>query len=1695
MLDRMLRRTTRTYPESAALAYGPPELSYQTLYARVVGLSEGLARLGIGEADPIIIALPNSPEFVLSYFAAARQHAIVATVDPACTEYEFTRYLEHRRPHLVITDQPHAAERLKQLGGAAKLVVAGASGRPGIPFDDLVLPHDGDVPEPSQYEGDFVYLYSSGSTGQPKCICRTQGDQAAEAEHIVASVGITASDAILCVIPLFHSFAQFCCMTVAIRAGAKLVLLEHSPSGDWGDVAFAAKCTQVLQLIENHKVTIFPAVPYVFNALAETPPDVNVDFSSVRYCFSSGSFLPRSTFDHFRERFGIGIRQTYGSAEAGSVSWNVDDVTDVAHTSVGRPLQGVEVAILGEDGRELPTGAVGEIAVKSLSVMLGYVDAPEADQKLFRDGFFLTGDLGRKDDRGHLYLSGRKRLLIDAGGFKIDPTEIEQVLQQHPRVRDAVVIGISLPGVGQLVKAIVVADETCRADEVLSFCHERLPSFKVPSILEFRDKIPRNPLGKVQLDALVTGPKARIGEQWSGKGVLSREILLGAFPQTRRQLVESYLIDEVARTLRVDRKEIEPSRQLSTLGVDSLALLLLRAAFETDLGINISLATLLQGPSIEELAALLTAQLSAGGLTPPLPVAAGSEDGQHALSYGQRSMWHMYHLAPTSAAYNRSFAARVVAGLDVPALHRSFQGLVDRHASLRTRFRSADGVPVQEVLTRLSVDFQERDASRWTAEELTKTIEIEANRPFDLGCEGPLRVRLFTGTPQGNVLLVTLHHISCDFWSLVMLLEELGVLYAAEHLGAEAYLPECVVRYTDYARWETGLVEGPIGERAWRYWQAKLAGELPVINLPTDQPRPPVQTFAGGVYFSEIAPGLVGKLRSLARTHRVTLYTTLLATFEVLLHRYTGQTDILLGSAATSRTRAEFQDIVGFFVNIVVMRALLGVGMTFKEFMAQVQRDVLEAVEHQVLPFPLLVERLQPKRDPSHSPLFDVLFAYDRPQRREMRGVARFAAGRGGELMNLGGLVLESYPLRQRSAMYDLTLLVYDAEDALLLSWEYNTDLFNHDTVARMAGHFRTLLEAVVADPLARISDLPLLTPLEQRRILTDWNATTMKYPRDRCLHQLFEDQVVRAPDSVALIHGDLNLTYAELNERANRLARALERQGVGPEILVGICMERSPDAVVGLLGILKSGGAYVSLSPTDPPERLAFMLEDTSLPLLLTQERLLHRLPQHSAQAMCLQREWKTIERQGCDNPNCRVDPENLAYVIYTSGSTGRPKGVAITHRGIVNNVIDMNTRFGVGSSDRILSLSSLSFDMSVYELLGVLGAGAATVLPSDELDVAHWAGLIKQHRITIWHTAPAVLSMLLNFAEGHADIDISSIRVAVLGGDWIPVPLPDRLKSLAPGVEVISLGGATEASIHSIMYCIGTVSPEWKSIPYGRPLANQTAFILDARHQVLPVGIPGELYLGGIGLARGYAKRPELTAERFLPCPFAEPGSQMYRTGDLARYQSDGTIELLGRMDFQVKIRGFRIEIGEVELALRTHSTVKEAAVVDREDRDDKRLLAYVVPATGQELAVNALREHLRQTLPAYMIPSNFIVMSSLPLSANGKVDRRALPAPEQVLAEVTAQLGAPRTSLEKLLSDIWRDLLGAQHVGVHDNFFDLGGHSLLAMQLVARIRAACGVELPLRAVFEARTLSEIAVAILRRQTEQEDREQLIG
>ncbi len=1208
--------------------------------------------------------------------------------------------------------------------------------------------------------------------------------------------------------------------------------------------------------------------------------------------------------------------------------------------------------------------------------------------------------------------------------------------------------------------------------ELRVFLKSKLPDYMVPSAFVMLNALPLTPNGKLDRNALPA-------PDWS------RRDLENTFVAPRTP-VEEMLAGIWKRVLGIEQVGVHDN--FFEMGGHSLLATQLVSRVREAFQIELPLRHIFESPTIAELAEYVEiAQRAAEGVHAP-PIQPASRERELPLSFAQQRLWFLDQLEPNSPFYNLSDAVRLTGPFDANAFERALNEIVRRHEALRTTFASVDGRAVQVIAPSLQIpltitDLRAVPASAREAKAMELAAE-EAQRSFDLARGPLLRARLLRMRDDEHIVLLTMHHIVGDNWSSNVLTQEIAALYDAFVNGRSSPLPELSIQYADFAAWQREWLQGDVLEAQLAYWKQQLSGSPPLLELPTDRPRPAVQTFNGAYQTFSLSESLSRAVKALCQTEGATLFMTLLAAFQVLLHRYTGQEDINVGTPIANRNRAEIEGLIGFFVNTLVMRGNLTGEPSFRELLKRVRATALGAYAHQDLPFEMTVDALQPKRDMSHSPLFQVMLVLQSSQMRAQQISSN--------------LTLSPIEAHSGTAKFDLTLFMVEEAERLSGAFEYNTDLFDAATITRMIGHFQTLLEGIAANPDQSISTLPILTEAERRQLLIEWNDTEAEYPRDLCAHQLIEAQVERTPDAIALKFENETLTYRELDRRANQLARYLQKRGVAPETLVGICVERSIEMVVGLLGILKAGGAYVPLDPAYPQGRLAFMLEDSNVRVLLTQARWVERLPQHAAQTLCLDSDWQAIAQESDDHPISAVTPENLAYMIYTSGSTGKPKGALIVHRGLVNYLTWCQRAYPLDAGNGAPVHSSISFDLTVTALFAPLTTGrTVTLLPEGHGVEALGEELRRQGDFSLVKITPAHLELMsqqLLPAEAAG-----RTRAFIIGGENLTAEHIAFWQKYAPETQLVNEYGPTETVVGCCVYTAPVGKHKSGVIPIGRPIINTRLYVLDKHRQPVPIGVMGELYIGGIGVARGYLNRPELTEEKFINYPLRIAHCplpiRLYKTGDLVKWLPDGNLEYMCRVDFQVKVRGFRVELGEIETVLCQHPTVREAVTWIWEPTGSKRLVAYVVPTedgrlttdernaspssvVGHPSFVNELREFLRARLPEYMIPSAFVVLDALPLTSNGKVDHAALPAPDGARLDLPVEYVAPRTPQEKILADIWAQLLGVRQIGVHNNFFELGGDSILGIQVIARAHQA-GLHLTPKQLFQSPTIEGLAAA----------------
>jgi len=1657
-------------PDAVALIAGDRILTYRQLDREANRLARRLLAAGLEPDAPVGVFLERSPELIVTLLAILKAGGAYLVLDPDNPAERLRVLIQDARLRLVVSDLRSALP--DPIDPVNEITV--------VPFLSCEGTGDGEPIEPRSSPAHLAYIsYTSGSTGRPKGVC---------VEH--------------------RAVVRLVLGTNYIDLGPEDVFLQHSPvSFDastleiWGPLLNGGRLVvcppgrlsagELGTIVERSGVTVLWLTAGLFHAISEDIEHGLQALQGLRYLLAGGDVLSPEHVRTARAALpGTRLINGYGPTENTTftcfhpVGAELDTTRSLP---IGRPIANTRAHVLDVSLHPVPLGVAGELCAGGDGLARGYFRNPALTAERFiPDPFggigsrlYHTGDLVRRLADGRIEFLGRLDQQVKIRGFRIEPGEIEAMLTRHPGVGDAVVVAReAAPGDRRLAAYVTpaptpaptTAGEGSRATgptgiELRGYLAELLPEPMVPAWIVVLDRLPLTANGKVDRKALPMPER-----QTSAEGRLA--------PRTPVEEVLACIWAEVLGFSAGER--VGADDHFFELGGHSLLATRVMSRLRGAFGIEMPLRELFEAPRLSQLAARIEASLQTlRSSTIASPISPIPREGPLPLSFAQQRLWFLDQLESDSPLYNVPVALRVEGPLEGAVLALCLGEIVRRHEALRTVFpvlEGAEGSPVQVIqpaapLALPVVDLSGLAAAERESQALTLAGE-EAVRPFDLA-RGPLLrgvlLRLAaSGEQADHILALTMHHIASDGWSMGILVREVGALYAAFAVGRPSPLPELAVQYADYAVWQRSWLAGEILEGEIAFWRRQLAGLPPLLELPTDRPRPAVQSFRGASCPVRLPAGITRRMETLARREGATLFMVLLAGFQALLARTSGQDDLAVGSPVAGRNREETEGLIGFFVNTLVLRGDLSGRPSFHELLGQVRETALAAYMHQDVPFEKLVEELAPQRSLAHAALFQVMLVLQNAPAESLviRDLRLRPVGGGGT-----------------AAKHDLTLDLGEHDGGLAGTATYATDLFDAATAQRLLTRFERLLAAAVTDPDRPVAELPLLASTELHQLQAEWNPAMPAGGAGLCAHERFAAQVERAPDAVALVCQGRSITARDLNRRANQLARALKQRGIGPEVRVGVFLERTPELVLAILGILKAGGAYVPFDTTYPQDRLAYLLQDSGAHLLLTEEHLKSLLPEQTPPLIFLGADWDEIGRENEADFASGAAPENLAYVLYTSGSTGRPKGVGVSHANLVSYIDAIAAELRVPPHSAYVMISTIAADGGNTALfLSLFTAGRLHVLSREtSLDPRAVAEYFERHPIDFFKIVVSHFAALFKTPFGAR---LLPRKWLILGGEALGWELVDAIGDLRPTCQVFDHYGPTETTVGVLMNRIDLeLSRRLRPpmVPPGRPLANAEMRILDRHQQPVPVGVIGELYAGGACVARGYLNRPDLTAERFVPDPSG--AGRLYRTGDLVRYLPDGKIEFLGRADNQVKIRGFRIELGEIEAALVTLAGVHEAVVIAREDGGpgDRRLVAYLAADLGADasgLTAETLRQSLRELLPDYMIPTAFVMLSELPLLSSGKVDRRALPAPERQSTESGSV--APRTPVEEILAGIWTEVLGVDRVGAHDHFFDLGGHSLLATRVTSRLPAAFGVEMPVRDLFEAPVLADLAARV---------------
>ncbi|WP_170229880.1 non-ribosomal peptide synthase/polyketide synthase [Polyangium fumosum] len=1627
-IHELIAEQAAKVPGAVALEQDGRQLSYGEFDAQANRLAHHLRSLGVGPEVRVALCVERSFDMVVGLVGILKAGGAFVPLDPAYPPERLSLLLSEAQAPVLLT---HENLEGRFTASGVTVVRLDADATQWV-SQQATPPESGVRPEHANY-----VVFTSGSTGKPKPVVNEHRGLAArvafQREHFV----IHPNDRVLQSAAVAFDGAIIDWM-ISLCNGAACVL----PSNAHGAVEGIAEC------LENRGITVSFIPPAMLRVL-------NCRAPALRHITLAGDTTSPGLVAQWAK--GRRVLNSYGPTEFSIFGAQAYfDAERPDNFSIGRPVHGVQIHVLDGAKRSVPIGMAGEIHLAGVGLARGYLNRPGMTAERFvPDPFskepgarmYCTGDLARWNEDGELEFLGRADHQVKIRGFRVEVGEIEAALSSHTAVGSCVVVAREdAPGDKRLVAYVVGRDGAPTADALREHLRSRLPEYMIPSAFVFLDALPLSPNGKVDRKALPS-PEATRGE--------AEPSYVAPRTETERALVA--LWEEL-----LEVRPIGAHDDFFLLGGHSLLAVRLVSAVKARLGLGLTVATLFQQSTLTALAASLDEMAKRSAPVATLsPAPRGAADPAYAgLSGTERRMWFLDKLSPEALSYQVPQMFVIRGALSEPSLRESVVLLAERQEILRTTYPEVDGVPRRVVAQRVSIPVRVEDVSALpeAAREaaLRALLETEIGVRFDLGAGPLMRVVVVSVSSTQHVVLVLQHHIITDEWSSGVLLSELSRLYEACCRGDAGSLPALAYQFADYARAEQDALTGGGFGASRAYWKDKLAG-VPRLQLPTLRPASEGGPGPEASVKVRIPADASSALHALARDHGCTAFMAWYAVLTAVLSRYSGQKDFGLGAVIANREVPGTADLLGFFTNTVVLRTDLSGNPTFGELLSMARRTSVEVHEHQALPFDVVVQDQGLSRHGDENPLYDVLlFEVSAPHTGVAAGWSPFP-----------DVVSPGVTTAKNALVF---AVVRDAEGTSI-HLAYDTTRVDDAAARRLGEHLGALLLDAVAHPDKPLSELSFLTEAEHGQ-LAAWNDTAATYPEGKCIHDLFEEQAARTPDAVALVFAERELTYRELDQRSNQLAHYLRALGVGPEVLVGLCVERSLEMVVGLLGILKAGGAYVPLDPGYPRERLAYMLTDARPAVLLTQERLQDRLPAHEAVTVHLDASAPPWQEQPLTSPGAQVGPDNAVYVIYTSGSTGRPKGVQVLHGALTNLLHDFAETMGAGPQDAMLTVTSLSFDIAGLELFMPLLRGASVHLASQE-DASHGEALVRAlERATMMQATPATWRMVLDAGwEGGRLLQV------LCGGEAMTPDLAAKLARRASTVR--NVYGPTETTIWSAQY---RVDAEQSNVRIGRGIANTQLHVVDRNLMQVPVGIPGELYIAGAGLARGYRGRPGLTAERFVPDPFSNvPGARMYRTGDLARWDANGELEFLGRIDHQVKIRGFRIELGEIEAVLSSHPAVRACAVVAWEyTPGDKRLVAYVVAGEG-ECTEGTLREHLQASLPAYMVPSVFVRLSALPLNPSGKVDRKALPAPEMTRSAVETSYVAPRTETERALAELWSQVLQFSPVGIHDNFFTLGGDSILAIQVIGRAKRA-GLHLTVRDLFTHQTVAQLAQAVRR-------------
>jgi len=1676
-IAEVFKQQALSSPEAIAAVFRNQKITYKDLNENANRLAWFLIERGIGPDALVCIFAERSINLLTSILGIFKAGGAYLPLDPLSPSARLHNVLEQSKSKFIITTKAEFAALTKSLDEMDE------KARPQIFLIEecLIQALPCDDPPIRSAPNDLVYvIFTSGSTGLPK---GAMVEQKGMMNHLYAKIkdlNLTASDRIV------QNASQ--CFDISVwqflaglLAGGQIHIVDE-------DVAHDTEA--LLGYVESNQISVLEIVPSMLRTVLDLIKPSSNDspqFPALRWMILTGEALPPRYCAEWLGLYPhIPMFNAYGPTECS------DDVThypiyeapaeDVVHMPIGYPVANMQLYVVEPQGEEFklcPVGASGELCVTGIGVGRGYInDAQRTKAAFFKDPFsensdarlYRTGDLARYLPDGRIEFLGRIDSQVKIRGFRIELGEIESILLRHEGVKEcAVIVRNARQMQGKLVareslakaepdrseRKRLLAYLTCREEisnlALRGFLQQYLPTYMIPEQFIRLDALPLNANGKVDKNSLPEPENVRPD-------------LDQPFVAPRSEL-EALIASMWQDQLSVDRIGVNDS--FFDLGGDSLLAIQVLNRLRQATNANIAFRNFFEAGTVAGLARIIE-QTEKDASSSPLSIGAHAQSERYRLSFAQQRLWFLWKLEPDNPYYTFQGILNVKGELNLPVFRRAWQAIWKRHEILRARFGVEDGRPFQvfddgEGFDPLFISLTHLpEAARHQA--VRNRARAEAERSFDLE-EGKLfRIQLFKLSETEHSALLTMHEIILDGWATCVMIRELGELYNGFIKGEESPLPDLTVKFSDFVLWEGETLQRDALKEQEDYWREKLAGELPILDLATDRPRPMSPTFLGKSHGVLLDAELSNQIHRLSRQEGTTLFVVILAAFYKMLHLYTGQDDLIIGAPLANRSHKDTEDIVGFFLNMLAFRTDLSGDPSFIDLIRRVRETVTDGITRSEFPFIWLLETVSAVRNPSIAPVFQVML--------NMLSFPQVT-------LQYNDLEMGFRELETGYTKYDLSLYAQEQGDRVYLQLSYLTDLFDDEAADKILNNMAAFLNSAIANPAARMSRLEVLTEAEKKTILTHFNNTDRDFDDNKCIHELFELQAEKTPGQTALIFNGRRLNYSDLNARANQLANYLRRRGIGPEMGVAVCLERSFDTLIALLGIIKAGGYYVALDPDYPPLRLNKMLEDTAAPILLLHKNT-DQFESYGGEKIYLD-DWAQLEKEDISNALCFSTPNDLLNIVYTSSTTGNPKGAFITMKSVLNRLFWMWEAYPFQPDDVAVLQKSTALVAATWECFGALLQGIPTLILSREdlLDPQELWSKLATERVSYLLASPALLQGVIDQAESHPS-EWTTLRLATTSAETISVAMATQWNKLFPQAPLLNLYGSTECSSNVTVYNTGEISPDAARVLIGKPLANTRVYILSEQLGLVPMGGKGEMCVSGECLARGYLNLPELTAARFIPDPFSDrPGSRLYRTGDVARYCADGNIELLGRKDNQIKVRGFRVELDDVEVAILWHPMVKKCAVRVYQDQGGRnRLAAYLIADDG--MSSSAIRSFLRERLPEYMIPSDFVMVDALPLTPTGKVDRRALPLPDRTRPDLDSTFVAPRTDTESLIANLWSQILGVEQVGVYDNFFDLGGHSLMATQILSRLRNIANVEIPLRAMYETPTVANLAEAV---------------